>query len=93
MIQALPDHTRCQGGDAVKTLVVQKRLSFPPESLDRQAGPFLQAVQQLVRETKAHHQDLQLELADIGFSPKPDFIEVKLYFREPAGRESEEAVK
>lgn len=77
----------------MKTLIVQKRLLYLPESLHRQAGPFLQAVQQLVKEAREQHQNLQLELADIGFIPKPAYIEVKLYFREPAGLESEEAVQ
>jgi hypothetical protein len=84
---------RFQGGDAVKTLTVQKKLAYPPETLDRQAGSFLEAVQQLVRETKEHHKELQLELADIGFVPKPAYIEVKLYFREPPGKETEEALQ
>ena len=77
----------------MKTLIVQKKLLFPPESLQSQAGSFLQAVQQLVKESREQHQDLGLELADIGFTPKPAYIEVKLYFREPAGRESEKAVQ
>ena len=71
----------------MKALVVQKKMPYRPATLDRQSGPFLQEVQKLVREAKEQYRDLDLELADIGFVPKPDYIEVKLYFREPDGRD------
>ncbi|MEW5785516.1 MAG: hypothetical protein AB1767_10660 [Bacillota bacterium] len=69
----------------MKTLIVQKRLAYSPGSLDRQAGPFIEEVQQLVREAKEQHRFADFELADIGFIPAGEHIEVKLYFRQPAG--------
>ena len=75
----------------MKTLVVQKKLPYWPATLDQHSGPFLQEVQQLVREARAQHRDLDLELADIGFVPRPEYIEIKLYFREPDNK-SEPAI-
>jgi hypothetical protein len=72
----------------MKTLVVQKRLAFSPGTLERQAGPFLDAVRQLVREAREHYRSVDLELVDMGFIPAGDHIEVKLYFRERLEREA-----
>ena len=63
----------------MKTLVVQKRLAFSPGTLERQAGPFLDAVRQLVREAREHYRSVDLELVDMGFIPAGDHIEVKLF--------------
>ena len=68
----------------MKTLIVQRRLPYQPQLLNEQAGPFLRAIQQVVREAKEQHQADGLELSDIGFIPGNDYIEVKLYFRLPA---------
>lgn len=68
----------------MKTLVVQKRLPYAPQSLSKQAGTFIQAVRKAVREAKERHRSEDLELADIGFIPGKDFIEIKIYFRSPA---------
>lgn len=67
----------------MKTLIVQKRLAYPPGSLGSQAGHFIGAVRLLIREAREQHQSADLELADIGFIPAEDYIEVKLYFRQP----------
>lgn len=64
-------------------LVVQKKLNYPPETLDRQAGLFLNEVRRLVLEAGINRRGLNLELADIGFAPKKEYIELKLYFRAP----------
>ncbi|NLY38427.1 MAG: hypothetical protein GX044_03905 [Firmicutes bacterium] len=72
----------------MKTLIVQKRLAFSPGTLAQQAGPFLAALRELVREVKDQHRDEELELADLGFIPAEDHIEVKLYFRERLEREA-----
>ena len=72
----------------MKTLVVQKRLAFSPGTLAQQAGPFLAELRELVREVRAQHREEELELADIGFIPAEDHIEVKLYFRERLEREA-----
>lgn len=69
----------------MKTLVVQKRLAYPPASLDRQSASFVEAIEQMVREAREKHQTDLLELADIGFVPAGEYIEVKLYFRQPVG--------
>ncbi len=73
----------------MKILVVQKRLAYPPASLDRQSASFLEDIQQIVREAREKHQTELLELADIGFVPAGEYIEVKLYFRQPAAMGSE----
>lgn len=64
-------------------LVVQKKLNYPPETLDRQAELFLNEVRRLVLEAGINRRGLNLELADIGFTPKREYIELKLYFRAP----------
>ncbi len=71
----------------MKSLVVQKRLEYSSEGLQSQSGTFVKDVQQIVQEARARHADQDLELADIGFVPAADYIEVKLYFRQ---REAEE---
>ena len=65
-------------------LVVQKRLPYPPRNLERQAAAFLNEVQRVIRDARDEHRSAPLELADIGFVPSGEYIEVKLYFREPA---------
>lgn len=70
-------------------LVVQKRLPYQPQCLGDQADAFLKEVRQLIRDAEFQHASRSLELSDIGFTPARDYIEVKLYFSEPAFAASE----
>ncbi|MBS3943478.1 MAG: hypothetical protein KGZ32_04410 [Dethiobacter sp.] len=72
-------------------LIVQKKLNYPPETLGCQAGSFISEVRRLALEAGIKSRDLNLELADIGFTPKKEYIELKLYFRTPLGQDYEPA--
>ncbi|HOB86644.1 MAG TPA: hypothetical protein PKO38_03010 [Bacillota bacterium] len=67
----------------MKTLIVQRRILIPPESLDRHVSQFLEAARQVIEEAREKYRSYTLELEDIGFSPGEGFVEIKLYFREP----------
>jgi len=71
----------------MKLLVVQKKLPYPPEALDRYAESFLADVRQIMIETGQRRLEQNLELADIGFVPKKGYVDLKLYFRETVGRD------
>lgn len=73
----------------MRTLVVQKRLLFPPRTLDRQAEAFLTEVRRVIGEARERHGSAPLELADIGFVPAGEHIELRLYFREPVKNKTE----
>lgn len=66
------------------TLVVIKRLPYAPDNLERQSGSFLEAVRETVCAVREARSNETLELAEIGFVPRCGFVELRLYFREPA---------
>lgn len=65
----------------MKVLIVQHRLPYASSELKSCRDAFLKDVTRMIAGA-APGSGEDLELADIGFSPSENHIEVKLYFRE-----------
>lgn len=62
-------------------VMVEHRLLFGPEELDAQEGVFLEALRESMREVCNTYPYLKgYKLADIGFLPESDRINLRFYF-------------
>lgn len=67
----------------MKTLIIQKRFGYAPRALHPRRAEFISDIQGMVRKARERYKEEELELAEIGFLPAAEHVEVKLYFRKP----------